>query len=146
VECDFDADPARIDVDVVWSFLSTQAYWGRWRSRDDVQRQLSSAWRVIGAYQRDTGRMIGFARAVSDGVSLAYLADLFVVDDLRGRGIGQGLVREMIDNGPGAEFRWMLHTADAHGLYARFGFRAPDETYLERPGARPAIGLPGRAT
>jgi GNAT superfamily N-acetyltransferase len=138
-EFEFDDDPARIDVDTVWSFLSTQAYWGRWRTRTDVERQLTSSWRVVGAYLPDTGRMVGFARATSDGVALAYLADLFVVDDMRGKGLGKGLVRAMIDNGPGAGFRWMLHTSDAHGLYEQFGFRKPDETYLERPGVNPAI-------
>ena len=120
-------------MDVVWSFLSTQAYWGRWRTRGDVERQLAGSWRVVGAYDGDD-RMIGFARALSDGVALAFLADLFVVSDMRGRGIGKELVRAMIDNGPGAGFRWMLHTADAHELYRRFGFTDPDATYLERPG------------
>jgi GNAT superfamily N-acetyltransferase len=120
-------------VDALWAFLSTQAYWGRWRSRSDVERQLASAWRVVGVYHRKTGRMVGFARAISDGVALAYLADLFVLDEARGRGLGKELVREMIDNGPGANFRWLLHTADAHGLYERFGFGEPDQTYLERP-------------
>lgn len=134
-----DDDPLRIDVDTVWSYLSTQAYWGRWRTRVDLDRQLAGSWRVVGAYDGQDGRMIGFARALSDGVALAYLADLFVVSDARGRGIGKELVREMIDNGPGAGFRWMLHTADAHGLYEQFGFRKPDETYLERPSTRPAI-------
>jgi predicted N-acetyltransferase YhbS len=58
---------------------------------------------------------------------------------MRGKGLGKGLVRAMIDDGPGVGFRWMLHTSDAHGLYERFGFRKPDETYLERPGTKPAI-------
>ena len=48
----------------------------------------------------------------------------------------------MIDDGPGAEFRWMLHTADAHGLYARYGFGPPDPTYLERPPAASRAALP----
>jgi GNAT superfamily N-acetyltransferase len=136
---EYDDDPARIDVDTVWAFLSTQAYWARWRTREDLERQLAASWRVVGAYQLNSGRMVGFARATSDGVSIAYLADLFVLDEVRGKGVGKGLVREMIDNGPGAGFRWMLHTADAHGLYEQFGFRRPDETYLERPGAKSAI-------
>ena len=139
MEFEYDEDPARVDVDTVWTFMSTQAYWGRWRDRSDVERQISASWRVIGAYERATGRMVGFARAVSDGVALAYLADLFVVDDMRGKGLGKGLVTAMIDDGPGAGFRWMLHTSDAHGLYEQFGFRKPDQTYLERPGANPAI-------
>jgi GNAT superfamily N-acetyltransferase len=139
VEFEFDDSPARVDVDVVWTFLSTEAYWARWRSRSDVERQLAGSWRVVGAYRGADGSMVGFARALSDGVSLAYLADLFVVDSARGNGIGKGLVRAMIDDGPGAGFRWMLHTADAHGLYEQFGFAKPDQTYLERPGSRPAI-------
>lgn len=130
------ADPARVDLDVVWAFLAEHAYWGRWRDRSGVERQVAGAWRVVGAYA--DGRMVGFARAVSDGVSLAYLADVFVVPAARGHGIGKALVRAMVDDGPGAGFRWMLHTADAHGMYEPFGFRAPDATYLERPGEHSA--------
>ncbi|MGH3783114.1 MAG: GNAT family N-acetyltransferase, partial [Pseudonocardiaceae bacterium] len=59
-----DDEPARVDRDAVWSFLSSQAYWGRWRTRQDVERQLDSAWRVVGVYDpADGGRMVGFARA-----------------------------------------------------------------------------------
>jgi GNAT superfamily N-acetyltransferase len=81
----------------------------------------------------------GFARAVSDGIQLAYLADVFVLAEHRGHGLGRRL-EEMVERGPGAAFRWLLHTADAHGLYAQFGFAAPDATLLERPGARPSVG------
>ena len=130
---EFDDDPLRVDVDVVWAFLSQEAYWGRWRSRDDVERQLAGAWRVVGCYHRDSG-MIGFARAVSDGVALAYLADVFVLADHRSRGLGHRLVAAMIDEGPGAHFRWLLHTGDAHDLYREFGFSEPDHKLLERPG------------
>jgi|tagenome__1003787_1003787.scaffolds.fasta_scaffold20838648_2 GNAT superfamily N-acetyltransferase len=139
VHYELDDNPARVDVDVVWQFMSTQAYWGRWRDRDKVERQLDGAWRVVGAYRTDTGAMIGFARAVSDGVGLAYLADVFVVDQARGHGVGKALVKAMIDDGPGAEFRWMLHTADAHGLYRQFGFAEPDSTYLERRGKQAPV-------
>jgi len=75
--------------------------------------------------------MVGFARAFGDGAS-AYLADVFVVQDHRGAGLGKAIVRMMIEDGPGAGFRWMLHTSDAHGLYRGFGFTAPDSKYLER--------------
>ena len=132
---DVDTDPQRVDLDTVWEFLSTEAYWARWRSRDDVEKQVRSAWRVVGIYERDGG-MVGFARAISDGVSLAYLADLFVLPDHRARGLGRRLVTAMIDDGPGADFRWLLHTADAHELYAGFGFAPPDRTLLERPSGR----------
>ncbi len=125
-------DPQRVDVDVVWRFLSTEAYWGRWRTRADVEAQVREAWRVVGAYASN-GSMVGFARAFSDGVSGAYLADVFVVEAHRGRGLGRRLVAAMVDEGPGRDFRWMLHTLDAHGLYAGFGFEHAPTTYLERP-------------
>jgi GNAT superfamily N-acetyltransferase len=132
-----DDDRQRIDLDAIWSFLSTGAYWARWRSRADVARQLQTAWRVVGAYHGDA--TVGFARAVSDGVAFAYLADVFVLPGHRGRGLGRRLIATMIDEGPGREFRWLLHTSDAHALYAEFGFAPPDATLLERPGARPAL-------
>lgn len=130
---EFDDDPARVDRDAVWTFLSTHAYWGTWRDRLVVDEQIAGAWRVVGAYTRPGGTMVGFGRAVSDGVALAYLADVFVHPAHRRRGVGTALVTAIIDDGPGAGFRWMLHTADAHDLYAKFGFRRPDDTYLERP-------------
>ena len=130
---EFDDNPGRVDKDTVWEFLSTQAYWGRFRTRADFEAQFASAWRVVGVYEAASGRQVGFARAVSDGVAYAYLADVFVLPDARGAGLGKELVATMIDRGPGASFRWTLHTADAHGLYKQFGFAAPDGTYLERP-------------
>ena len=131
----FDADPQRIDRDVVWRFLTEQAYWGRWRDREIVEKQIDASWRTVGCFDAD-GAMVAFARAISDGISLAYLADVFVVPEHRGQGLGVALIDFMIEKGPGAHFRWMLHTGDAHGLYAKAGFRAPDSTFLERP-ARP---------
>ena len=112
-----------VDVDALWALLSTQAYWARWRQRSDVEVQLRSAWRVVAAY--DACGMVGFARAISDGVALAYLADVYVEERARGDGVGVELISTMIDGGPGAHMRWMLHTRDAHGLYGRFGFGRP---------------------
>jgi GNAT superfamily N-acetyltransferase len=133
---ELDDDRGRVDLDVLWKFLSTEAYWGRERTREQVEDQVRSAWRVVAAYETATGVMVGFARAISDGVATAYLTDVFVSDAARGNGLGKDLVGEMVDRGPGAGMRWMLHTRDAHGLYRQFGFREPDERYLERP-ARP---------
>ena len=100
ISCDayeLDDDAARIDEDAAWQFLSTEAYWGRFRTRGDFGAQLATAWRVVGVYEKATGRMIGFARAVSDGVAFAYLADVYVLPEARGEGLGKELVRTMID-------------------------------------------------
>jgi GNAT superfamily N-acetyltransferase len=128
---ELDDDPRRIDIDVVHRFLSEHAYWAMGRER---QRQVDlnrAAWRVVGLYRDD--RQLGYARVVSDGASLAYLADLFVLEEARGRGLGAEIVRELVERGPLASLRWLLHTRDAHGLYERFGFTAPPTPVLDRP-------------
>jgi len=131
-----DDDKARLDRDWIWRMLSTEVYWARWRRREDVEMQLATAWRVIGVYEEASGAQLGFCRAVSDGVAFGYLADVIVDPAHRGAGIGKLLVRAMIDDGPGATFRWTLFTADAHGLYAQYGFTAPDATAMVRAPAR----------
>lgn len=128
------SDPNEIDVGAVVDFLTTGVPWGRWRSREQVARQVESAWRLVGVTDLRTGRTVAFARAVSDGVSLAYLADVYVLPEYRGQGLSRLVLEEMIEKGPGRLFRWMLHTDDAHGLYAKFGFSDPTQKYLERPG------------
>ncbi|MGB3439669.1 MAG: GNAT family N-acetyltransferase [Actinophytocola sp.] len=129
----------RVDRDVLWEFLSTKAYWGQYRDRAKVERQLAGAWRVVAAYREADGAMLGFARAMSDGETQAYLADVFVVEEARGHGVGKALVHAMIEEGPGPHFRWMLHTLDAHELYRTFGFAEPDATYMERKGTGMAV-------
>jgi GNAT superfamily N-acetyltransferase len=134
---EFDDDPGRIDRDAVWDFMSNQAYWGKWRTREVIETQLDNSWRMVGVFERATGAMVAFARAVGDGASLAYLADVYVLPEHRGDGLGKALIAQMIDHGPGSHFRWMLHTGDAHGFYANIGFVGPDETFMERPGGAP---------
>ncbi len=129
-------DPSRVDRDWVWRMLSTEAYWHRWRTREHIERQLDGAWRVVGIYVEGEGDQVGFARAISDGVNDAYLADVIVDPAHRGNGLGKLLVRTMIDDGPGASLRWTLFTADAHGLYEQFGFREPDQTAMVRGSRR----------
>ena len=127
---ELDDDPGRVDADAAVAFLTTEAYWGRWRGAGDIKGQIAEAWRVVGAYDR-AGAMVGFARAYGDG-GCAYLADVYVLAEHRGAGLGKAIVRMMIEDGPGAGWRWMLHTSDAHGLYRQFGFARPNGRYLER--------------
>ncbi|HEU5417988.1 MAG TPA: GNAT family N-acetyltransferase [Streptosporangiaceae bacterium] len=140
-EYQVDDDPARVDAGAAVAFLTTQAYWGRWRDAGLIREQIAAAWRVVAAYDSD-GAMVGFARAFSDGAT-AYLADVYVLPAHRGAGLGMAIVRSMVEEGAAARMRWMLHTADAHGLYRRLGFAAGGGGYLERP--RPADAGPGPA-
>jgi GNAT superfamily N-acetyltransferase len=127
---ELDDDPARIDVDEVHRFLASESYWAVGRSRETVETLVRTADRVVGLY--DGERQIGFARALSDGVAFAYLADVYVLAVYRGRGLGVELVREMVENGPYTGCKWLLHTGEAHELYRKFGFGAPSERLMER--------------
>ncbi len=121
-----DDDPERIDAEAVHAFLSNESYWGKGRSREFVERSIQGSSRVVGLYDGDV--QVGFARAVCDGVSIGYLADVYVLLAYRGRGFGLELVRETLDGGPCWNVRWLLHTADGQGLYSKLGFgpdRAP---------------------
>jgi GNAT superfamily N-acetyltransferase len=132
---ELDDDPARIDVDAVHAFISEVSYWGAGRSRELLASAIEGSTRVLGLYHET--EQVGFARAVSDGALIAYLADVYVLPEHRGRGLGFELVREILDGGVegfGSKVRWLLHTADAQGLYARFGFtdQLPAYPLMER--------------
>ncbi len=128
---ELDDDRDRIDLEAVHRFLSEEAYWALGRPRETVEQLIEAAARVVGLYEGE--RQVGFTRTVSDGVALAYLADVYVLPELRGRGLGEELVRETVEVGPYADCRWLLHTTDAGPLYARFGFGEPSPTLMERP-------------
>ena len=127
---ELDDDRDRVDVAELHRFLSTEAYWALGRPREAVERLLRDSSRVVGLYHG--GRLVGFARAVSDGVAFAYLADVYVLPEHRGLGLGLELVRETVEGSPFAERKWLLHTRDAHALYEKLGFGPPSERLMER--------------
>ena len=126
---ELDDDPGRVDEDAVYAYLSG-SYWAKGRPRETVVQLIREASRVVGLY--DGERQIGFTRTVTDGVSVAYLADVYVLPEYQGRGLGVELVRATVDTGPHANVRWLLHTRDAHPLYEKFGFRRAGERLMER--------------
>ena len=129
---ELDDDPDRIDIDAVHAYISGESYWGQGRPREMVARVVRKADRVVGLYK--DGDLVGFCRAVTDeGARVAYLADVYVLAEHRGRGLGLEIVREMVDNGPLAGNTWLLHTRDMHRLYAKVGFGLPGERLMERP-------------
>jgi ribosomal protein S18 acetylase RimI-like enzyme len=134
---ELDDDPGRVDIDAVHDFLANHSYWARGRPRDVVERLVREATRVVGLYRG--AEQVGFARVVSDGEVFAYLADVYVLPDFRGRGLGVELVREAVDGGPQRDLRWLLGTADANELYAKLGFGPVSSIMMER---LPAGGNP----
>jgi GNAT superfamily N-acetyltransferase len=127
---ELDDDRARIDREAVHRYLSEESYWAKGRLRSVQDDLIENAARVVGLYC--DGRQVGFSRTHSDGHTMSYLADVYVLDEHRGRGLGVELVRFSVDEGPLARTRWYLHTADAHDLYRRFGFGKPGPRALER--------------
>jgi GNAT superfamily N-acetyltransferase len=126
---ELDDDPTRIDRVAAHRYL-TQSYWSSGRARDVQDALIEGAARVVGLYH--DGEQVGFSRTLSDGYIQSYLADVYVLDEHRGRGLGIELVRFTVDEGPLAKTKWFLHTRDAHDLYRKFGFVEPDERALER--------------
>jgi GNAT superfamily N-acetyltransferase len=128
---ELDDDPARIDRDAVHAYLA-RSYWAEGRTREVQDALIENAARVVGLYC--DGEQVGFTRAISDGHVQSYLADVYVLEEHRGRGLGVELVRFSVDRGPLAGTKWYLHTLDAHDLYRKFGFTEPSARVLERTG------------
>ena len=115
-------DRSKLDVDLIHRFLSEEAYWARGRSREQVERSIENSV-CLGAYAGE--EQVGFARVVTDKATFAWLADVFVMPEHRGAGIGRKLVEAALAEPELAEvYRWFLGTADAHDLYRRYGFEA----------------------
>lgn len=121
----FSNDTTRIDRDRVHTWLSEQSYWANGRARE-VQDAAIDASRNYGIWD-ESGAQVAYARVVTDAVTFAWLCDVFVAEEARGNGIGKLLVEGVIaDLQPLGITRVVLATADAHGLYAQYGF-APSE-------------------
>jgi GNAT superfamily N-acetyltransferase len=127
---ELDDDKGRIDREAVHAYVSGESYWAKGRPREVMDALIESAQRVCGLYHG--GGQVGFSRSLSDVHVRSYLADVYVLPEHRGRGLGVELVRFSVEEGPLAGTAWLLHTADAHDLYARFGFEPATERVLER--------------
>jgi len=127
---ELDDDKARIDRDAVHAYVAGESYWATGRSRETMDALIESAQRVCGLYHG--GIQVGFSRSLSDFHVRSYLADVYVLPEYRGRGLGVELVRFSVEEGPLAGTAWLLHTADAHELYGKFGFEPASERVLER--------------
>lgn len=136
-ELEISTDRGRLDVELIQRFLSEESYWAKTRTFDQTKTAIENSL-CFGAFV--DGEFIGFGRVVSDFATFAYVGDVFVLPDFRGRGISKALMQAMVEH-PELQGlrRWILATKDAHGLYEQFEFsplRFP-ERWMERtaPGA-----------
>jgi len=128
-------DPARLDRAAVHRWLSEDAYWALGRSRQKQDAAIAGSLN-FGVYDSATGVQLGYARVVTDRATFAWLCDVYIARDVRGKGLGHALVTAVRDHLAGYGLRRvMLATADAHALYAKAGF-AP----LETPGKWMVLG------
>ena len=127
-----DTNANRIDAELVYRFLRDESYWAKDRTQEEVNQSVENSLN-FGVYKKDA--MVGFARVVTDNVSFAYLADVFIVKEERGKSLGKTLVNFILEY-PSIKNtkRWMLGTMDAHELYRPYGFSemAEPQRWMER--------------
>jgi GNAT superfamily N-acetyltransferase len=137
IECTRDGytistDKSRLDVPVICDFLANSSYWARNVPLSTVQKSIENSL-CFGIYD-DGDRQVGFARVITDYAVFAYLADVFILEPYRGRGLAKWLIACIVSNPELQDLRrWMLATKDAHGLYAQYGFNplSKPERFME---------------
>lgn len=113
-------DPARLQVDSIYDFLTNRSYWSPGIARAVVEKSIANSL-CFGVYTAQN--QVGFGRVISDFAILAYLADVFIIEEYRGRGLSKWLVEVILAHPDLQDVRrWLLATRDAHSLYARYGF------------------------
>lgn len=125
-------DKSLLDVSMIFNYLSKESYWAKGISENVVRRSIEHSL-CFGVYIEN--KQVGFARIISDFATYAYLADVFLLQDYRGKGLSKRLMETIVDHQDLQGLRrWALATADAHGLYARYGFTpiAKPERWMEK--------------
>jgi GNAT superfamily N-acetyltransferase len=124
-------DQAQLDLSAIHLFLAKQSKWARRIPRETFEKSVRNSL-CFGLYQED--KQIGFSRVISDYATIAYLGDVFVLPEYRGRGLGEWLVKCIVSH-PDLQHlrRWILVTEDAHGLYRKYGFTqlSQPESFME---------------
>ena len=130
-------DPARLDMEIICDFLA-RSYWANTRPRAKTELAIANSL-VFGLY--DGAQQIGVARVVSDCAVVAYLCDVFIHEDYRGRGLGKWLLESILTHPDLKDVRrWLLATDDAHELYQRYGFETLSEPEHWMQRLRPFAG------
>ncbi len=114
-------DPSKLDLDVVFDYLTNESYWACGRPRDVFDRSIKNSLN-FGIFFSDN--QIGFARVVTDRATFAWICDVFVLPTHRGKGLASWMIESILEHPDLQELRsYFLATRDAHSLYARFGFK-----------------------
>jgi GNAT superfamily N-acetyltransferase len=130
---EIDTSRKRLNIDLIHTFLNEESYWATGRSKTTIERSIRNSV-SFGIY--DGQKQIGFGRVITDYATFAWIADVFVIEEYRGKGLSKWLMEIMLAHPKLQGFRrWVLATKDAHELYRRYGFielKRP-ERWMERP-------------
>jgi len=143
----FSTDPAKLDVETIYQFISERSYWAKGIPMDVLKRSIENSL-CFGIYKDD--RQVGFARLITDLATFAYLGDVFIDEAHRGKGLSKRLMEFMQAMDELKSLRRMiLVTRDAHALYSQFGFKplATPDKYMElhRPDVyKPTVSTVGQ--
>lgn len=118
-------DKAKLDVPAIHDFISNRSYWGKDRTMETVQKTIDNSF-CFGVYDK-AGKLVGYARVVTDFTIFAYLMDVFILEEYRSLGLGKHLIHHIMNHPDLKDIRfWRLDTKDAHGLYGKYGFKEPE--------------------
>lgn len=117
-----------VDIDAVTELLHT-TYWAKNRSRETIQKTIENS-DCFSVFYTDTGRQVGFARLVTDHVTMYYLCDVVIAPDMRGQGLGTALIKRISEDEAYAGMRALLITQDAQWLYEQAGYKIVDRTVM----------------
>lgn len=132
-EYSISTDPLKLNIDIIYNYISNESYWGRGRSLEVIKKSIENSL-PFGIYYKN--EMIGFARVLTDYATFAWIADVFILEEHRGKGLSKWLMETILAHPKLQGFRrWVLATKDAHELYRKFGFRELNkpERWMERP-------------
>ena len=132
MEIQVSTDKSLLDIEVIYRYISERSYWGRGRTREQVQKSIENSI-CFGLYV--DGSLAAFIRVVTDSVCVGYLLDLFVLEEHRGKGYAKRLLEIVFAHPEIGSVRCLLRTDDAQGLYQKFGFKRldPDNNLMYRP-------------
>ena len=125
-------EKSKLQADVIYKFMCEESYGAHTRTSEQMKLAIDNS-QCFGVNEGD--KQIGFARVISDFATFAYIGDVFILNEYRGRGLSKWLMETIVEF-PDLQGlrRWLLATRDAHGLYSRFGFNALrfPERWMER--------------
>ncbi|MFT7682499.1 MAG: GNAT superfamily N-acetyltransferase [Moritella dasanensis] len=112
-------DKNMMDIFAIHNYISNKSYWGKGRTIEQVAKTIEMSF-CFGIFI--DGEQVGFTRVLSDTVSFAYVLDLYVLEEYRGKGLSRILIESMLNHEELQTVNWLLGTNDTHGLYEKYGF------------------------